>query len=381
MGRLKDKKKTLKLVKDNGESSNTLGNYTGVGTVTFYLNKKWKTTEKYYGNIFQGKKHGYGEYNYQNGDFYQGMYEHGKKNGIGTYFYNMNEGQERGKGRGAKGRDDESSEEEENSVDEKSDDEKSSDEQDDEQNEQNGKDEDSEKGTSEEEGENDQSGSDNSGSGQSGDAASGEDQSGEDQSEGDTEQSDPNEQDKEKSANADGNQNSKGNKAADNKKNASKKLLHLLQKWNNTKMKKETIIPAKEKGSFYYGNYANGLKHNEGMMLYRNGDVYVGGWKFGKKSGWGRYTYKKCKSVLEGQWEDGYLTQGKWILPNGMYFVGNFKNNKPSGDGVWAFEDRTQLNVFYYEVKQKFKKSPKKDVGQDPDILLNYKPLYITSTR
>ncbi|ANQ07975.1 Uncharacterized protein PCOAH_00022450 [Plasmodium coatneyi] len=374
MGRIKDKEKTLKLVKDSGETSNTLGNYTGVGTVTFYLNKKWKATEKYYGNIFQGKKHGYGEYNYQNGDFYQGLYEHGKKNGIGTYFYNMDDRQGKGKGNDAKGTDDESSEEEEeNSGDEKgdnenSDDEKGNDEQDDEENEQRGKDADSEKETSEEEGENDQNGSD---------------QSGEDQSEGDTEQSDQNEQDKEVIANKDGYQNSKKeNKADDNEKNASKKLLHLMQKWNNTKMKKETIVPAKEKGSFYYGNYANGLKHNEGMMLYRNGDVYIGGWKFGKKSGWGRYTYKKCKSILEGHWEDGYLTHGKWILPNGMYFVGNFKNNKPSGDGVWAFADRTQLNVFYYEVKQKFKKSPKKEVEQgDPDILLNYKPLYITSTR
>ncbi|EUD67463.1 hypothetical protein C922_02169 [Plasmodium inui San Antonio 1] len=353
MGRTKDKKETLKLVKDNGESSNTLRNYTGVGTVTFYLNKKWKTTEKYYGNIFQGKKHGYGEYNYQNGDFYQGLYEHGKKNGIGTYFYNMNGRQERDKGGGARGRDDESSEEEESSDDDKRadeniDDEKGNDEmgsnqQEDEQNEESDKDADSEKGTTQEKGENDQSGSD-----QSGDGASGEDQS-----EGDTEQSDPNAQDKQKTTNKDGYQNSKkGKKAAVNKENASKKLLHLMQKWNNTKMKKETIIPAKETGSFYYGNYANGLKHNEGMMLYRNGDVYIGGWKFGKKSGWGRYTYKKCKSVLEGHWEDGYLTKGKWILPNGTYFVGNFKNNKPSGDGVWAFEDRTQLNVFYHEVKQ-----------------------------
>ncbi|KJP86013.1 hypothetical protein AK88_04344 [Plasmodium fragile] len=348
MGRTKDMKKSLKLVKDNGESSNTLGDYTGVGTVTFYLNKKGKTTEKYYGNIFQGKKHGYGEYNYQNGDFYQGLYEHGKKNGIGTYFYNMNDRQERGIWRGGKGTDHESSEEEDSSDDEKrdeenSDDEKENDEQDDEQNEKNGKDADSEKDTSEEEGENDQNGSD-----QSGDSTSGADKS-----EGDAEQSDRNEQDKEKSANMDGYQNTKkGNKAADNEKKASKKLLHLMQKWKDTKMKQETIIPTKENGSFYYGHYANGLKHNEGMMLYRNGDVYVGGWKFGKKNGWGRYTYKKCKSVLEGHWEDGYLTQGKWILPNGMYFVGNFKNNKPSGDGVWAFADRTQLNVFYYEVKQ-----------------------------
>eukprot|EP00366_Plasmodium_knowlesi_P001245 XP_002258742.1 hypothetical protein, conserved in Plasmodium species [Plasmodium knowlesi strain H] len=366
MGRIKDKEKTLKLVKDNGESSNTLGDYTGVGTVTFYLNKKLKIKEKYYGNIFHGKKHGYGEYKYQNGDFYQGLYEHGKKNGIGTYFYNMEDKQGKDKGRGARGAKDESSEEEEKSDDDKgknenSDEERGIDEEGDEENKESGKDGDSEKDTSEEEGENDQSGSNQSGDDESGNEEGdedegdedegGEDEGGDEQS-GD-EQSDQNEQDKGKGANNDGYQNNKkGHKAADNEKDASKRLLNLMQKWNNTKMKKETIIPPKDKGSFYYGNYANGLKHNEGMMLYRNGDVYVGGWKFGKKSGWGRYTYKKCKSILEGHWEDGYLKHGKWILPNGMYFVGNFKNNKPSGDGVWAFADRTQLNVFYYEVKQ-----------------------------
>ncbi|SBT34072.1 conserved Plasmodium protein, unknown function [Plasmodium ovale wallikeri] len=31
----------------------------------------------------------------------------------------------------------------------------------------------------------------------------------------------------------------------------------------------------------------------------------------------GKYMYKNCKSVLEGHWTDGYLSHGKWTLPNG----------------------------------------------------------------
>ncbi|GAW80527.1 hypothetical protein, conserved [Plasmodium gonderi] len=375
MGQKKKKKITLKLLKDNGESSNVLENYTGVGTVLFYTNKNLKISEKYYGNIFQGKRHGYGEYNYQNGDFYQGAYEHGMKNGIGTYFYNTDIKKRRTTGKVAKGRDYEKSDDEKSEEDQSEEDKSEEDKSEENQ---------SEKNQSEE----NQSEEDKSEEEKSEEDQSEEDQSEEDQSEEDQSEEDKSEEDQSEETTENHNRKygyehiKKEDGASCKKKIISKKLLNLMEKWSKTKIKKKSIIPPKEEGSFYYGNYFNGLKHSDGMMIYRNGDLYVGGWKFGKKNGWGRYTYKKCKSVLEGHWEDGYIIHGKWILPNGMYFVGNFKNNKPYGDGIWAFKDKTQLNVFYYDVKQKIKKSPKKMIGQgDPNILLNYKPLCITLTR
>lgn len=34
-----------------------------------------------------------------------------------------------------------------------------------------------------------------------------------------------------------------------------------------------------------------------------------------------------------GRWENGYLAQGKWTLPSGVFYVGSFKWNQPIGEG------------------------------------------------
>ena len=38
---------------------------------------------------------------------------------------------------------------------------------------------------------------------------------------------------------------------------------------------------------------------------------------------------------LVGTWKTGAIDSGKWVYPNGMFFEGQFKNNKPSGKGKW----------------------------------------------
>jgi hypothetical protein len=34
---------------------------------------------------------------------------------------------------------------------------------------------------------------------------------------------------------------------------------------------------------------------------------------------------------MEGVWEDNKMVTGRWILPNGTFYEGNFANNKPNG--------------------------------------------------
>ena len=41
------------------------------------------------------------------------------------------------------------------------------------------------------------------------------------------------------------------------------------------------------------------------------------------------------------------MTRGRWIYPNGMYFEGNFENNKPKGEGVWVFKNGNRLSGTY----------------------------------
>lgn len=42
---------------------------------------------------------------------------------------------------------------------------------------------------------------------------------------------------------------------------------------------------------------------------------------------------------MEGTFEENKIVKGKWILPHGTYYEGNFENNKPNGEGVWYFKN------------------------------------------
>jgi radial spoke head protein 1 len=50
---------------------------------------------------------------------------------------------------------------------------------------------------------------------------------------------------------------------------------------------------------------------------------------------------------IEGTWEKNVMVKGKWILPNGIYFEGNFLNNKPNGLGTWHFLDGNTCDGVY----------------------------------
>ncbi|CDO64535.1 conserved Plasmodium protein, unknown function [Plasmodium reichenowi] len=356
----KKKKKKLILVQENGVRTNSLDNYTGLGTCIFFrFHKNKKTQEKYYGYFLEGKKHGYGQYIYYNGDVYKGTYEHGKKSGIGTYIYNIDKKRKKKRNEKIKESDDKESDDKE-SDDKESDDKESDDnESDDKERDDNERDDN----------ESDDNESDDKES---------------DDNESDDNESDDNESDDNES---DGNENHEEDKSDSElfKKNKfSKELMAHIKNMNKKKKEKKKIIklPLERESCYYYGNYINGLKHNEGMMVYENGDVYIGMWKFGEKNGHGKYIYKKCKSILEGNWVEGYLSYGKWTLPNGMYFVGRFRQNKPTGDGTWIFNDKTQVNVFYHEIiyNEKSKKAKEATCVKNSKMFLIFNSYCITST-
>ena len=86
------------------------------------------------------------------------------------------------------------------------------------------------------------------------------------------------------------------------------------------------------KAGEYNGFWENGRRHGEGIFTYSNGDVYSGWWKFGEKEGTGCYTFGNGMKLF-GNWVNGSMSDGKWIYPNGMYYEGQFENNKPKGQG------------------------------------------------
>ena len=75
------------------------------------------------------------------------------------------------------------------------------------------------------------------------------------------------------------------------------------------------------------------MRHGEGVFTYLNKDVYSGWFKYGKKEGKGTYIFADTGMRIKGEWENGTVKIGEWIFPNGKTYKGNFKNNKPEGEG------------------------------------------------
>ncbi|KAF4658302.1 hypothetical protein FOL46_007028 [Perkinsus olseni] len=92
-------------------------------------------------------------------------------------------------------------------------------------------------------------------------------------------------------------------------------------------------------GGTYHGQFKEGQKHGHGTYKFDNGDVYSGDWCKGQKHGSGSYVYKDGSS-LKGEWKEGSLITGTWTLPSGLRYTGDFKENKPYGEGYWKMPCR-----------------------------------------
>ena len=120
----------------------------------------------------------------------------------------------------------------------------------------------------------------------------------------------------------------------------------------------------------YQGYWENGRRHGEGVFTYPNGDVYSGWWKFGDKEGTGTYKSKASGMKMQGEWVKGEIANGKWIYPNGVYFEGEFKNNKPSGHGTWHFANGNTLEgTFSQQAKAADEEEPaEEEEGAKPKL-------------
>lgn len=133
----------------------------------------------------------------------------------------------------------------------------------------------------------------------------------------------------------------------------------------------EEADPLSTRGGTYLGHFAAGQRGSQttessapsdGTFRYANGDIYVGQWLAGKKSGNGTYSYAKDGTKLVGEWANGKITSGQWVFPNGTYYSGTFRYNKPYGKGVWIFGNGNQLTGEYLHKEQ-----PGEDGGGDED--------------
>ena len=91
----------------------------------------------------------------------------------------------------------------------------------------------------------------------------------------------------------------------------------------------------------FKGSWRKGLFHGYGILAYKNGGVYEGGFKFGTKHGFGVFNSASCFRY-DGEWVDGEKTGlAKIFYKNGDWYQGLVKNGVRCGFGE-LFEKSSQ---------------------------------------
>jgi hypothetical protein len=185
----------------------------------------------------------------------------------------------------------------------------------------------------------------------------------------------------------------------ENSKSGFGKMTYKNLKGEDEEEEAEEEEGALPRGGSYLGQYSKGLRGcgpdedpaaapSQGTFSYVNGDQYVGQWRSGKKHGTGTYSYAKDGTKMIGQWENGKIVTGKWVLPNGAFYCGKFRYNKPFGKGVWVFKDGNQVTGEYQQKEQ-----PREDDGggdeeeegappkPDPKVWCIFKPANSVAVR
>ena len=88
------------------------------------------------------------------------------------------------------------------------------------------------------------------------------------------------------------------------------------------------------------GSYsANNWDDCHGIYEWENGDVYIGGFKKGKKSGYGTYNYE-TGNRYNGEYKGGMIHgQGMFTYPDGTKYIGQYTNNQRNGHGTYIWSD------------------------------------------
>ncbi len=87
----------------------------------------------------------------------------------------------------------------------------------------------------------------------------------------------------------------------------------------------------------YNGKLKNGKRHGVGIFILENGDRYEGSWEDDMINRYGRYDFANGKSYL-GYWKNNkWHGWGKFIWPNGDTYEGCWKEGNFDGPGTYTF--------------------------------------------
>ena len=143
-------------------------------------------------------------------------------------------------------------------------------------------------------------------------------------------------------------------------------------KWKDNRKHGIGKMTYDERGE-YNGFWENGRRHGEGIFKYPNGDTFSGWWRFGVKEGAATYYFAETGMKMIGDWQESKITHGKWVYPNGMYYEGEFKDNKPNGEGQWHFPNGNICRGTHVQAKKEPDEDAELDEGEGKDeVALNW---------
>jgi len=95
-------------------------------------------------------------------------------------------------------------------------------------------------------------------------------------------------------------------------------------------------------GSKYTGYWSDNARNGYGTYHYVNGDTYEGDWVDNKREGQGIYTYAETGSKYRGRWIAGKLEGPGEFLTQNYRYVGNYKQDLPTGPGRFLFDNGSE---------------------------------------
>ena len=126
-------------------------------------------------------------------------------------------------------------------------------------------------------------------------------------------------------------------------------------------------------GSVYKGQWKDGKREGKGKMTDDNGTIYEGEWKNDRYHGKGRLTDNRNETIYEGEWQNdryhgkgkmtdnkkGTIYEGEWKNDNkegkgkmtdnknGTIYEGEWKNGNKEGKGKWINDNTTYIGTFF----------------------------------
>ena len=121
--------------------------------------------------------------------------------------------------------------------------------------------------------------------------------------------------------------------------------------WENDKKKIGTMTYIN--GDIYVGSWNYDMKSGNGTMTYKNGDIYTGSWLNDKKDGEGIFECKSEGYTYDGTWyEDLKKDYGKIKYDNGSSYEGKWMDDMKEGDGQYTDIDGTIYECKWHENKK-----------------------------